>query len=394
MPARAPKADIRPEVLRWLRASSGLTIEETARKLGTRPENPMAWEAGEAMPSMPQLRKLATAFRRPISDFFLPEPVAEPSIPHDFRRLPDTESRSYSPALRHELRLASQRRGFALDLASDIATRRVRFDGLGTISPDDDPEAAAQHMRGLIGVEAGEQRGWRHPRTGYRAWRAKIEALNVLVFQIASVDPDQMLGFSLAHAELPVTGINRKLAPNGRSFTMLHEFAHLLLGASALCNLDESLPREPREQAIEVFCNHVAGAALVPRHELLEHPLVASAAPRVRDWEDAVLGTLARDFCASEEVIVRRLLIGGRTSRAFYARKRAEYAARSANLSQNQSPPDDFRRNMPQEAVSNLSAFARLVLHGYHADLMSLAEASRHLGVRASKVAIVDDLMR
>ena len=30
----------------------------------------------------------------------------------------------------------------------------------------------------------------------------------------------------------------------------------------------------------------------------------------------------------------------------------------------------------------------------YHADMLSLAEASRHLGVRAEKVAAVDNLMR
>lgn len=393
MVARSPKAVIEPQVLRWLRTSSGLTIEEAARKLNTKSARLIAWEAGEAQPSMPQLRKLATAFRRPISYFFLPRPVEEPSIPHDFRRLPDARDRQYSPALLHEIRTAYRRRRFALDLASELGAFPARFDGLGTASANEDAESVAQRMRALIGVESPHRKSWSDPRAAYRGWRGMIEDLGVLVFQAVNVDIDQMLGFSLAYTELPVIAVNRKLAPNGRVFTMLHEFVHLLLGAGGVCDIDDSLPRRPREQRIEIFCNRVAGAALVPRSALLAHPLVAPARPRMRDWEDSILVALARHFGASEEVVVRRLLISGRTSEAFYARKRVEYQARVANRS-GQVSGQNFRRNMPQEAVSNLSSFARLVLDGYHADMLSLAETSRHLGVRAEKVAAVDDLVR
>ena len=249
-------------------------------------------------------------------------------------------------------------------------------------------------MREMVRVEIDHQKKWGDPRTAYRGWRRMIESLGVLVFQVISVDLKQMLGFSLAHTELPVIAINRKLAPNGRTFTMLHEFTHLLLGASGVCDIDESLPRSPQEQRTEVFCNHVAGAALVPRSELLAHPIVESARPKIRDWEDTSLDVLARDFGASEEVVARRLLINGRTSTAFYARKRSEYRSRFADTAGEDRATRDFKRNMPQEAVSNLSSFARLVLDGYHADMLSLAEASRHLGVRAEKVATVESLVR
>lgn len=394
MPVQAPKAVVEPKVLKWLRISSGLTIEETARKLNTKPERLLSWETGGARPSMPQVRKLASAFKRPISYFFLPEPVEEPSIPHDFRRLPGADERQYSPALLHELRTAYRRRRFALDLASDLGASLVAFDKLGTVSVEDDAETVAQQVRTLINVDITHQKTWRDARTAYRAWRNGIESLGVLVFQVVSVDLRQMLGFSLAYAEAPVIAVNRKLAPNGRTFTMLYEFAHLLLGASGVCDIEESLPRNRREQSVEVFCNHVAGAALVPKSELLAHPLVAPARPRIREWDDTTLLALARDFRSSEEVIVRRLLINGRTSEAFYSRKRAEYQARYADKAGEDSTTRDFKRNMPREAVSNLSSFARLVLDGYHADMLSLAEASRHLGVRAEKVAAVDTLVR
>ena len=332
MGARGPKAVVEPPVLKWLRTSSGLTIEETARKLNTSSDNLAAWETGEAQPSMPQLRKLANAFKRPISDFYLPQPMEEPSVPHDFRRLPDAEDRRYSSALLHEIRMANRRRTFALDLASDLGSPLASFDSHGTVSLEEDPEVVAQRLRELVRVETDRQKKWRDPRTAYGGWRRKIENLGVLVFQVIGVDLDQMLGFSLAHTELPVIGINRKLAPNGRSFTMLHEFTHLLLGFGGVCDIDEDLPRSPRDQRTEIFCNRVAGAALVPRNALLAHPLVESARPKIRDWADDTLAALARDFCASEEVVARRLLITGRTSRAYYARKRAEYRSRFTGI--------------------------------------------------------------
>ena len=394
MGARGPKAVVEPVVLKWLRTSSGLTVEETARKLNTKSDNLTAWEAGEAQPSMSQLRRLAKAFKRPISYFYLPQPIEEPSIPHDFRRLPDAGDRRYSSALLHEIRMANRRRTFARDLASDLGTPLARFDGHGTVSVEEDPEAVAQRMRQMVRVETDHQKTWGDSRAAYRAWRRMIENLGVLVFQVTGVDLNQVLGFSLAHTELPVIAINRKLAPNGRTFTMLHEFTHLLLGASGVCDIDESLPRGPQEQRTEIYCNHVAGAALVPRNALLAHPLVESARPKMRDWEDTTLVALAREFGASEEVVARRLLINGRTSTAFYARKRAAYQSRFADRAGEDRANRDFRRNVPQEAVSNLSSFARLVLDGYHADMLSLAEASRHLGVRAEKVAAVDNLMR
>ena len=73
-----------------------------------------------------------------------------------------------------------------------------------------------------------------------------------------------MLGFSFAEPVLPVIAVNRKVRPNGQIFTLLHEFVHLMLRQSSICDIDEEPPRPPEEQRIEVFCNRVAGAALVP----------------------------------------------------------------------------------------------------------------------------------
>jgi len=266
---------------------------------------------------MAQLRKMAVAYKRLLSDFYLPSPPKEDSIPHDFRRLPGEVASRYSRALRHQLRLARQRRELALDLAAELPTLS------GRLHLNTDPEKAGAELRKLLGVTLEEQRRWREPRISYNTWRAVIERQGILVFQAAGIAPAEMLGFSLSDRPLPVIGVNCKLRHNGRTFTLLHECVHVFLEQSSICDIDEGMRRPPEEQRIEVFCNAVAAAALVPRDALVSEDLVAAHPAQPREWSEGELSSLGRVFGVSNEVILRRLLTEGRTTQTFYAARRA-----------------------------------------------------------------------
>jgi Zn-dependent peptidase ImmA (M78 family)/DNA-binding XRE family transcriptional regulator len=397
--ARSPKALVDPNVLKWLRDASGYSIDEAAKRIPTRPENLIAWEEGVERPSMPQLRTLARVFKRPISDFFLRRPLPEPDIPHDFRRLPEVGTRRYSPALRHEIRQAYRRRDLALDLVDDLEIELPRFVGRSSITLASNPEEVGATIRQQLRVDGVEQAQWRDAdgRSGYNGWRQRIEAAGVFVFQVTTVEKEQMLGFSLAFDRQPVIAVNRKQGPRARTFTMLHEFTHLLLGQSGICDIEESLLRPPQEQRVEVFCNHVAGAALVPMQSLLASRFVGNDS-LPREWAEDTLDALTRQFGgASKEVVLRRLLIAGRTTVSFYARKRAEWHARAvANevRAKERQKEAEMKRNVPQEAISNLGAFARIVISSYNSDAINITDASKFLGVKAEKVSAVGDLLR
>jgi Zn-dependent peptidase ImmA (M78 family)/transcriptional regulator with XRE-family HTH domain len=392
MPARSTEAVVEPAILTWARSTAGLSIEEAAHSLQTRPERVAEWEGGERHPSMAQLRKMATTYKRQLSDFFLPEPPKEEPIPHDFRRLPGEVAYRYSRALRYQLRLARQRRELAFDLVAEL---EAELPTLPTVRLDlaADTEKTGEELRALLGVTLDAQRTWRAPRASYNAWRAAIERAGILVFQVTGVAPAEMLGFSLSDRPLPVIGVNRKLTLNSRTFTLLHEFAHVLLERSGICDIDESVHRPPQEQRPEIFCNAVAAAALVPRDALLAHPLV-NPYPRARDWSEDALGTLGRDFGVSNEVILRRLLTAGRTTQDFYVRRRATWG-RLFDTPDTASESDaDFKRNMPQEVISDLGRpFTRLVVDSYLSSYTSLSDVSRYLGLRADKVARVRELL-
>ena len=202
-----------------------------------------------------------------------------------------------------------------------------------------------------------------------------------------------MLGFALPGRPLPVIGVNRKLRPNGRTFALLHECVHIFLEQSSICDIDEGMPRPPEEQRVEVFCNAVAGAALVPFQALLNEPLVRVHPPRPRDWSGEELDSLSRIFGVSEEVVLRRLLTAGRTSSAFYAARRQVWGELIEDIAE-ADPETEFRRNMPQEVVSDLGRpFTRLVVDSYLSSFTSLSDVSRYLGLRAGQVPRVQELL-
>jgi Zn-dependent peptidase ImmA (M78 family) len=383
---RSTEALVEPDILRWARDTAGLSVDEAAHSLQTRPEKVQAWEEGEAHPSMAQLRRMATTYRRLLSDFYLPKAPDEAPLPHDFRRMSGEVAFHYSKALRYHLRLARERRALAVDFAAELDAEIPQL--TGRLQVNADTEHTGAELRRLLGVTSDMQRAWRDPRASYNGWRGAIERAGVLVFQVAGIAPREMLGFSLPDRPLPVIGVNRKLAPNGRTFTLLHECVHVYLGEGSICDIEEGELRPPEEQRIEVFCNAVAGAALVPRDTLLKHSLVIRHPARPRDWSDDELSSLARDFGVARLVILRRLLTFGRTTESFYgARHRAYGGLLDPSAVTTPSEDDEFRRNIPQEVVSNLGRpFTRLVLESYDNTFTSLSDVSRYLGLRAQKV--------
>jgi Zn-dependent peptidase ImmA (M78 family) len=342
---------------------------------------------------MNQLRTLAKAYRRPISVFYLSKAPQDSGVMHDFRRLPGEVALVYSPTLRLEIRAAYQRRNVALSLLEELEQKPPRF--TARVALADNPEIAAMVARERLGVTYAEQVRWREERKAYNGWRNAIEAAGVLVFQAVGVTTDEMRGFSIAEDVLPVIAVNKKDRVNGRIFSLLHEFTHLLLNESGLCDFDEEALRPPEENRVEIFCNHVAGAALVPRDPLLKEPIVTARGEGRHAWSDDELASLARIYGVSRDVVLRRLLILNRTTQDFYGARHRAFVAQYKREEEEKKPPEKFARNLPQEAVSNFGeAFAGLVVETYQQDRIALSDAAQYLGVRAKHLPRVEQILR
>jgi Zn-dependent peptidase ImmA (M78 family)/transcriptional regulator with XRE-family HTH domain len=388
------KAPVEPAVLAWGRKSAALSLAEAARKIGVDEARLEAWEAGTDAPTIPQLRKLATAYKRPLAVFFLPEPPEELgfSALRDFRRLRPDQRQPFSPQLAYEIRAAQERRAVALGVFETMGTAPPVFDLTARVS--DDPETVARRVRETLGITLAQQTGWRDPAKGFRAWREAIEGAGVLVFVLGGahhqVPLEEVRGFALADSPLPVIVVNGQDRPNGRTFTLLHELGHVLLGQTAIANDPEPDARLPAAaRRIEVFCNRLAAAALIPRDALLAEPLLAAKQGRPAPWSDEEIEALADRYAVSREALLLRLVEVGRADQALYQSKRAEYERQYAAEAEaaNEGGFAPYR----YQVLSHLGrGFARLILQGYYQNRLSLSAVAGYFGVQAKHVPALE----
>lgn len=386
------KAIIKGELLSWARKSAGFDVSAAAAKLGVDAEQLEAWEANQDHPSIPQLRKAATLYKRPLAVFYLPEAPMSFQPMSDFRRLPDVGPNHFSPALTLEIRIAHQRRELALELIDEVDEKPEPFTLSATMGMKAD--AVGTSIRSALGISHKLQSGWRDPLTAFRAWRSRIEGLGILVFQASRLESAEASGFAFWAETLPFMVINGKDAYPRRTFSLIHELAHLMLHQSGVSDLDADGRRSREAEKIEIFCNQVAAATLMPRDLFLAETIVESRGTGQHEWSDEAIAALAATYGVSREAIVRRLTTFGRASESFYSRKRAQYARefqlqRQRDREKNEGKP--IPRNMPRETLATFGrSFVRMVIENYRSDRISLSEVSGYLGVKVRHLAEIE----
>lgn len=371
---KSPPALIKPELLAWARRTSGLSIEAAAKKIDVKPARLTAWEAGEERPSIAQLRKAATVYKRPLAVFFLPAPPADFQTMKDFRRVPGA-ALHMSPALTYEVRRAHERREVAVELAAAVNESAAPF--AHRAQQSEDPEVVATRLREALGISVQEQLDWRNNGTALKFWKQAAEAIGVLVFETEKVEVGEARGFSVAEDLLPVIVLNGKDSHAGRTFTLGHELAHVLIRAGGVCEYLEHAAGPDR--ATELFCNRVSGALLMPRSVIATE----QDAARRSDIDMVAIDRLARRFSVSRAAVLVRL--------SELSRVPAEKAARAvAGLASTYEPPPKKKDLIIPRHVMVLKwhgrAFSSRVLAAYHSEAITLSEASNYLGLRVKSL--------
>jgi len=374
-------ANIRNTLLVWARESAGLSPEVAAKRIGVPVERLTAWERGDERPSVPQLRKAAATYKRSLAVFFLAEPPKSPPLIHDFRRLEQGHTAARSPELLIELRRARRRREIAVEIAQDIDERIEDIPLQGTLR--DDTERLAARAREWLGVTVAQQSAWKGDYGVLNGWLALLESKHILVFQTGDVPLTEMRGCSISEYPMPAIVLNATDAPRGRAFTLGHELVHLLLRNGGLCDPGRvSETGRTENEQVEIFCNAVAAAIMVPADDLLSTRLVRDASKGAQSWDEAAIRELADRYAVSREVIVRRLLTLGKTTNDFYEHKREEYrqqfvAAREQAKEARGFPP--YSRVVVRDLGKR---YTRMVLEALDRERITPADVADYLGVR------------
>jgi Zn-dependent peptidase ImmA (M78 family) len=97
----------------------------------------------------------------------------------------------------------------------------------------------------------------------FKLARNKLEANGTLLLQF-SLGDDSCRGFSVPHPQVPAIAVNSSYNSAARVFTVFHELAHIARGDQAVCG-------NPRDDALERWCERVAATILIPERDLRQY---------------------------------------------------------------------------------------------------------------------------
>jgi Zn-dependent peptidase ImmA (M78 family) len=270
----------------------------------------------------------------------------------------------------------------ALELSTDLGFERKPVGNRFSI--DEDPETAGTAVRRELGITAEEQFSWINETEAVKKWRGTLEKEGLLTLQF-KMPMDETRAFSHIEGIMNTLVINAEDSYTGRVFSLLHEFCHILLKDPGLCNWEGVEIKNEAIDKVEVFCNHFAGACLVPEEDLLKHNIVKSGI-KGKEWPDENLKRIASAFKVSREVILRRLLELGYAPKSLYERKRREWTEelkifKKKKRKSTGGPSPDVKCLWEKGAL-----FTSLVLMGAKEEFITLSDVAEYLNIKTKYI--------
>ena len=261
-------ATVQGAVLEWALEDAGVNRVEILEAVGLSATAGQSTHlSGPVTIDEENLKYIAKATRRSVYFFALPVPptTSRHSVDANFRApmSHSGQARTLSPDERAALREAKRRQQAAAKISTELGYARVQFPSIGTNS---NPEQAALRIATWLQWEdvGTRRRRIKSKSQLFVAIRDALEGQGVMT-NLLPIQGDSLRGFTLHHEYVPLIFVNSAVKhPAARSFTLLHELAHLLRGIDKACDKHDLQSRTSEE----AWCNRFAAAFLMPREEL------------------------------------------------------------------------------------------------------------------------------
>ncbi|WP_424567721.1 ImmA/IrrE family metallo-endopeptidase [Streptomyces sp. CH-036] len=254
---------VEPALLQWAADRAGWS----AATIESRVPRFHEWVSDDARPTLKQLESFANATHTPFGLLFLPEPPDEPIPIPDMRTLGNRRIIRPSVDLLDTIYSCQSRQEWYHEYAMAQGYPPVSFVGEATTSSD--PAGVAAKIRQILNFGLPDRRAFNSGEDAQRKLIDRIEGTGVLVMVSGIVGSDthrklnaeEFRGFALVDSVAPLIFVNGADTKAAQLFTMVHEFAHVWLGGSALS--DAAMARRSDHDE-ELWCNRVAAEVLVP----------------------------------------------------------------------------------------------------------------------------------
>lgn len=321
--------NINPNILRWCREQAGFSIEDVAslaeispikatkNKVGVSSiERLLMLEQGEVKPTLSQLKSLAKIYQRPMMTFFLNNPPKVENKLIDFRTIDSIPHEKDSPEF---ARLKRRLINLQEELSSiDRDSGNAPLDFVGSAKTSIDIVEFVELVRKKIDFNFSQQLQAKDDDDLFRILRDKIQNIGVYVVlegdlgsYHSRISTDEFRGIAITDVFAPFIAINSNDYKQAMLFTLLHEFAHIWLGNTAISNM--SLNTRNIDEK-EVFCNKFAAEFLLPRDEILRKVNLPTNNENIFN----IISGYAKQFNVSIMVMVRRLYDLGKINISLY----------------------------------------------------------------------------
>ena len=376
---RSFEVDVNPEIIKWARERAGYYEEEAAKKVKTSIENYKKIETGEKKPTFRQIEAFSRIFKRPLAVFLLPEPPDEPPVSASFRVMPKSE-RELPKELKWAIRKARNYQSIAHELMKDL-NFNVKADVPST-TIDDDPFLLAKKQREKLGVSIEEQFSFKNAYEAFNRWRDAVEAQNILVFQF-KFPVESARGFSLMDKEPSVIVLNFTDNILARTFTLFHEYAHILLKMPEIYVEGDTINQYPE---VENWCNKFASEFLLPESVLKKENAYREFINKTRSLEDT-LKILSERFKVSRHSILTKFKILNIISKEKYEEGKAKLEEEFRIKEHFFLPP--YKRCIQEKGKK----FVSIVMDSKERGLITSADAIEYLSLKLNNLKKLTELL-
>ncbi|GAW86773.1 conserved hypothetical protein [Bathymodiolus platifrons methanotrophic gill symbiont] len=365
---------INPSRLEWCLNAVQIDINHLSADLKISQKTlEQAMESKEVF-SVTQLEKIANYFKRNMLFFLESEAPKEEEIYSLQFRTINNKKPIHSPKLRGFIEQVEKQRQVYLGLLDDLGEAINKVWYPDDLNLNEDIKSISANIRSWLGLAVSDD---------FSDMRHAVEQKGIMVivsngyngkWQIDKKNP--VRGFSLYYDVLPIIVIKKQASLGAQTFTLMHEFAHLLLHRESAIDNDEDFDNY---QGKEKEANDFAGNLLIPDSFLNQIDTERLLGLQTQEY-DSFLEDYRELWSVSHRAILVRLLINEEISQYHYKNYvdyKEEQLRREATQVSSKSIPRTYRHREPMNVFGKPFVYA--VFDSLHNKKITLAKASTYL---------------
>ena len=297
---------IQPELIKWARENRGLDALSASEVTGIPLDVWNALESGEEQPNKSHYKAIRDKLDIPSATLFRRTAPSIDQMPESFRTI---DSRDPNISLQTR---------FAVDFARTVAAQFTNLledevvepmPRLPRIRMELDPADQGETERRRLGLSHASQMAWDKEQR-FRNWRSVIESAGCFVL-LQKFPYDDCKGFALYDTpDAPIIVLNKnEPTDGGKIFSLIHEYAHLLLREPGFSDRNE-------QNSVEWYCNRFAEGFLMPRAMIRE--VLGTLPDGPRQWDSSEIVNLANKIGVSQQALALRFENMGIATKGFF----------------------------------------------------------------------------